>query len=244
METISLLSVMAIACLGSFGHCIGMCGGIVIAYSSTKIDSGWSTSKKALAHLLYSLGRTLTYVLLGAIFGYLGGVSTFSNLTNGILLVVAGAAMVLTGLSLIGKVKFLSTYDSPLTRSRWFGEKFTTLLKNKSLYSLFVLGMLNGLLPCGFVYFFAITAASTASPLWGGVVMLVFGLSTTPALFSLGFFVALFQRGKLRRVMIGLAAIAVVLYGLYTLYDGYKYITDPSRDILDCHTGETAESAP
>jgi len=74
--------------------------------------------------------------------------------------------------------------------------------------------------------------------------MLVFGLSTTPALFSLGFFVALFQRGKLRRVMIGLAAIAVVLYGLYTLYDGYKYITDPSRDILDCHTGETAESAP
>ena len=46
--------------------------------------------------------------------------------------------------------------------------------------------MLNGLLPCGFVYFFAITAASTASSLWGAVVMMVFGLSTTPALFGLG----------------------------------------------------------
>lgn len=241
MDSLNLLSVMGIAFLGSFGHCIGMCGGIVIAYSSAKVDSNWSTGRKALAHVLYSLGRTLTYTLLGAIFGFLGGVSTFSNLTNGILLVVAGVAMILSGLSLVGAVKFLNSYDSPLTRSRWFGKNFRALLNNTSLYSLFILGMLNGLLPCGFVYFFAITAASTASALWGAVVMMVFGLSTTPALFGLGFFVGLFQKGGLRRVMIRLAAIAVIVYGLYTLYDGYRYITDPNRNILDCHTERVVE---
>ena len=237
METISLLSVMLIAFLGSFGHCIGMCGGIVIAYSSAKIDKQWSPGRKAVAHLLYSFGRIQTYMLLGVIFGYLGGVSTFSNRANGILLVVAGVAMILSGLSLVGGVKFLNSVESPLTRSRWFGDKFRDLLNNQSLYSLFVLGMLNGLLPCGFVYFFAITAASTASPLWGGVVMLVFGLSTTPALFGLGFFVSLFQRGGLRGIMIRLAALAVIIYGAYTLYNGYEYLTDPNKSILDCHTG-------
>ncbi len=241
METTNLLSVMLIAFLGSFGHCIGMCGGIVIAYSSAKVDKEWSVGRKATAHLLYSLGRIQTYMLLGVIFGYLGGVSTFSNRANGILLVVAGVAMVLSGLSLVGAVKFLNSVDSPLTRSRWFGDRFRELLNNQSLYSLFVLGMLNGLLPCGFVYFFAITAASTASPLWGGVVMLVFGLSTTPALFGLGFFVSLFQRGGLRVVMIRLAALAVIIYGAYTLYDGYEYITDPDKNILDCHTGSVTE---
>lgn len=240
METVNLLSVMAIAFVGSLGHCIGMCGGIVIGYSSAKIEPRWGAGRKALAHLLYSLGRTTTYTMLGAIFGYLGGVSTFSNTANGVLLLIAGAAMVITGLSLVGWVGWLGSYDSPLTRSRWFGRKFRDLLNNKSLYSLFVLGLLNGLLPCGFVYFFAITAASTASPLWGGVVMMVFGLSTTPALFSLGFFVGLFQKGNLRRTMIYVAAAAVVLYGVYTLYDGYEYIVDPEKNILDCHTGENA----
>ncbi len=233
---------MLIAFLGSFGHCIGMCGGIVIAYSSAKVDKEWSAGRKITAHLLYSMGRIQTYMLLGLIFGYLGGVSTFSNQANGILLVVAGIAMIFSGLSLVGAVKFLNSYDNPLTGNRWFGEKFRELLNNQSLYSLFVLGMLNGLLPCGFVYFFAITAASTASPLWGAVVMLAFGVSTTPALLGLGFFVGLFQQGGLRVAMIRLAALAVIVYGAYTLYDGYEYITDPNKSILDCHTGSVSES--
>ncbi len=149
--------------------------------------------------------------------------------------------MVLTGLSLVGLVGWLGwlvRYDNPLTRSRWFGRNFRALLNNRGLYSLFLLGMLNGMLPCGFVYFFAITAASTASPLWGAVVMLVFGLSTTPAMFGLGLFVGFFQRGGLRKIMIRVAAVAVVLYGVYTLYDGYEYLVDPHKNILDCHTGE------
>ena len=237
METINLLSVAAIAFLGSFGHCIGMCGGIVIAYSSAKVDRDWSRGRQAVAHILYSVGRTLTYTVLGVLFGTLGGVTTFSNTANGVLLLVAGVAMILAGLSLVGHIRFLSLFNSPVAGTRWFGSLFRSLLQSKSLYSLFVLGMLNGLLPCGFVYFFAITAASTASPLWGGVVMALFGLCTLPALFGLGFFVGLMQRGGLRSVMIKLAAVAVIAYGLYTAYDGYAYLADPTRSILHCHGG-------
>ncbi len=235
MNSIDLFTIISIAFLGSFGHCIGMCGGIVIAYSSTKIDTKWNKTKQALMHITYSLGRISTYVILGALFGYLGGVATFNNITNGSLLIVAGVFMIFAGLSLIGKLKFLTIIEHSVSKSRWYQTNFRSLLQSQSIISFFILGMMNGLLPCGFVYFFAITAASTASAFWGAIVMLVFGLSTIPALFSMGFFVGLFKQSSFRSLMLKLASIAVILYGLYTLYNGYQFIIDPNRSILHCH---------
>ena len=237
MTATELIPIVTIAFLGGFGHCIGMCGGIVIAYSGSKMEAGWGRGRQTVGHILYSLGRTQTYTLLGVLFGALGGVTTFSNTANGVLLVVAGVAMILAGLSLAGKLSFLSALASPVSESRWYGGAFRALLGDDSLFSLYFLGMLNGLLPCGFVYFFAITAASTGSPLWGGVVMALFGLSTLPGMFALGFFVGLFRRGNLRRNMIRLAAVAVLLYGAYTAYSGVEYLIDPAKTILDCHGG-------
>ena len=235
MDTVNLLSIMTIAFLGSFGHCVGMCGGIVVAYTSTKVDEKWSKTTQAFAHLIYSLGRVSTYILLGAMFGYLGGVATFNNYTNGGLLIFAGVIMILAGLSLMGKVKFLTLIEHSFSKSEWYQKSFRSLLRSRTLFSFYLLGMLNGLLPCGFVYFFAITAASTGSALWGAMVMLVFGLSTIPAMFSIGFFVGLFKQSSFRSLMIKLASIAVIGYGLFTIYNGYGFITDPNRTLLHCH---------
>lgn len=235
METISILSIMTIAFLGSFGHCVGMCGGIVMAYSSTKIGNEWTKTKQTLAHVSYSLGRVLTYTMLGVLFGFLGGVIAFSNTTNGLLLLLAGTFMVLAGLSLIGKIRFLTVIEHSVSKSSWYQKSFRSLLHSGTLFSFFLLGMLNGLLPCGFVYFFAITAASTADPFWGGVVMFIFGISTIPALFSLGFFLGLFKQSGFRNIMIKFASIAVILFGIYTLYSGYDYLTNPNKSILECH---------
>jgi len=120
MDAINLFSIITIAFLGSFGHCVGMCGGIVIAYSSTKIDDSWQRSKQALSHIAYSFGRVLTYMVLGAMFGYLGGVATFDNITSGALLIFIGILMILTGLSLMGKVKFLTLIEHSLSKSSWY----------------------------------------------------------------------------------------------------------------------------
>jgi len=235
MEAIDFLSIATIAFLGSFGHCIGMCGGIVIAYSSTKVQQGWSKTQQSVSHLLYSLGRILTYSILGAVFGAIGGVVTFSNMANGILWLVAGAAMLLTGLSLLGKVKFLTLIEHSFSKSTWYQQNFRTLINSQTFISFFLLGMLNGLLPCGFVYFFAITAASTANPLYGAMVMVIFGISTVPALFSLGFFVGLFKQSGLRNIMMKLAAISVILYGAYTIYNGYDTLMTPDKTTLEYH---------
>ena len=238
MGGIDILAIVTAAFLGSFGHCLGMCGGIVIAYSSAKIDKSWGKTHEVIAHLLYSFGRITTYVTLGAIFGAIGGVAKFNNLSNGILTIVAGLFMILAGLSLVGKIAFLNNLEHSLSRSGWYQRAFRYILRDKSLYSFYLLGLLNGLLPCGLVYFFAVEAASTGSPLWGAFVMLIFGLSTVPALLGLGLFTALFTKSNLRKVMINLAALVVVLYGLYTVFRGVDFIRHPDKSLLNCCEGE------
>ena len=235
MDTVNLLTIISIAFLGSFGHCIGMCGGIVLAYSTIKIEPASSKVSKTIAHLLYNFGRVLTYTILGALFGAIGGVATFSNTANGTLLIVAGITMILAGLSLMGKIKFLTLIEHSISSSNFYKKSFQTILHSKSNTSFFILGMLNGLLPCGFVYFFAITAASTASPLYGALVMFIFGVSTIPAMFSLGFLSSLASATSFRNMMMSLSSVAVILYGAFTIYNGYDYLTNPLRTLLQCH---------
>ena len=235
METINILTIISIAFLGSFGHCIGMCGGIVVAYSTIKINPKSSKVSQSVAHLLYSFGRVLTYSILGAMFGALGGVVLFSNNANGILLIVAGVAMILAGLSLMGKIKFLTIIEHSFSSSNFYKKTFKQVLHSKSNVSFFLLGMLNGLLPCGFVYFFAITAASTADPLYGAMVMAIFGLSTIPAMFGVGFLTSLASATSFRNMMMSLSSVAVILYGAFTIYSGYEYIQNPTKTLTDCH---------
>lgn len=234
MESIDLWTIATIAFLGAFGHCIGMCGGIVIAYSTTKIDNTWSNLMQGIAHLSYSFGRITTYVMLGAIFGSIGGVAQFSGYATAALTIVAGVFMILAGLSLLGKLAFLTQLEHSFSKSKWYQEVFRHVLKSKSLYSFYILGLLNGLLPCGLVYFFAVTAASTGSPLWGALVMFIFGLSTIPALFGLGFFTQLLSNSSLRKNMMNLASIIVILFGVYTIYRGYDFIENPQKSVLNC----------
>ena len=234
MESIDLWTIATIAFLGAFGHCIGMCGGIVIAYSSAKIDNKWSKIMQGLAHLVYSFGRITTYVMLGAIFGAIGGVAQFNGYTTAALTIFAGIFMILAGLSLLGKLPFLTNLEHSFSQSKWYQDVFRHVLRSKSLYSFYILGLLNGLLPCGLVYFFAVTAASTGSPLWGALVMLIFGLSTIPALFSLGFFTQLLSQGSFRKTMMNLASIIVILFGIYTIYRGYDFIENPEKSVLNC----------
>jgi uncharacterized protein len=235
LETINFLTIISIALIGSFGHCIGMCGGIVIAYSSTKIDTKWEKTHQVLAHLFYSFGRITTYTFFGALFGFIGSVISFSNIANGTLLVFAGVTMVLVGTSIGGKIKFLTYIEHSIQNNSWYNLYFKKLLQSEYLSSFYFLGLLNGLLPCGFVYFFAITAASTANIFDGALVMFIFGLSTIPAMFSLGFFVGLFKKVVIRNTMIKIAAISVIAYGIYTIYTGYNYISNPNKTIVDCH---------
>lgn len=227
MDNIDLWTLFVVAFLGSIGHCVGMCGGFVMAYSAAKIDQNWDKSHQSVAHLFYNVGRVTSYTIIGALFGLFGKIFSFSMTGKGILFLIVGVIMVLMGLSLVGKIRFLTSVECSTSSSGLFRRLFHKFITSKSLASFFFLGMLNGFIPCGFVYFFAAFAAATASPLWGAVVMLVFGIATMPVLFSLGFFSALMHRVKFRQLALQLSGVLVILYGLYTGYKGYMFIAKP-----------------
>ena len=243
MQNIDLILIISTAFLGSFGHCIGMCGGIVVAYSSSKIDQKSSQLKQTISHLSYNFGRVATYTMLGGMVGLLGQVVAFTPTTKGILFLLTGLFMLLAGLSLLGKLKFLNSAEFSFSKYAWYQKSFKFLLSNKSYGSFFLLGMLNGIIPCGLVYSFAIMAAATASPLWGAVVMATFGLATIPALFFLGSVTKFLQKGSLRGIMMKWAAFLVVLYGLFTMYKGYNFVAHPKmmQEMMDSMR-ETPES--
>jgi len=229
MNGIDLFMVLWIAFLGSVGHCIGMCGGIVVAYTSAKIKPHHSKYRATLSHLVYSLGRVTTYTILGAMFGLLGKAIAFTPTTKGVLFVLTGLLMLLAGASLLGNSRFLNSAEFSVSNNKWFQDNFRKLISDDSLSSFYLLGMLNGIIPCGLVYSFAIFAASTASMLWGALVMAIFGLATIPAMFFLATVTRFLQQGSLRNTMMKLAALMVVAYGVITLYKGYQFIRYPQQ---------------
>ena len=148
MESADLWTIFLVALLGSLGHCIGMCGGFVLAYSTAKIGPDHSRFFQTVAHLLYSLGRIVSYMFIGAVFGYLGSQISFSMTSKGVLFIVVGILMILIGISLSGKLKFLNVIEHSLAQSSLFKKLFKSVIQSKSLASFFYMGVLNGLIPC------------------------------------------------------------------------------------------------
>lgn len=201
-----------------------MCGGFVMAYSSAKISPSLSSSKQFLVHLTYNIGRVSSYTILGMLFGYFGSVATLSAKSTGYFYFVTGLLMVLMGLSLMGKIKFLTSLESSLAFSPFVKRIFSKLIHSKSWFSFYGLGMLNGFLPCGLVYFFLAMAARSGSVFEGSAVMFIFGLSTMPVLLGLGFMVGFLHTHDLRGLMVKLASFIIIVYGIYMSYLGYSAV--------------------
>jgi len=227
MANLEIGTFFVVALLGAFGHCVGMCGGFVLAYTATKVDQQWSKTKQMIAHLLYSIGRVTSYMFLGALFGYLGQKVSFDMTTKGVLFISVGILMFLIGLSLVGKIKFLNSIESSIAQSSLFGKLFRAVIHSKSLISFYLVGVLNGLIPCGLVYFFATAAIVSGSAIKGAVVMGVFGVATIPVMISVGIFSSMIQGVSYRQLILKIAAVVVMLFGLFTAYKGYMMITHP-----------------
>ncbi|MDF1874132.1 sulfite exporter TauE/SafE family protein [Sulfurimonas sp. SAG-AH-194-I05] len=233
MENIELIAIISFAFLGSIGHCIGMCGGFIITYTTLKIKPEQSKLSQGTYHLLYNFGRITTYTLLGALFGYFGSLWDVTPLTRAVLFFIAGFLMIAMGLSFAGKLRFLTFIEYSISEKQWYKAIFVSQITSVSLKSFFILGLLNGLLPCGLIYTMLITSITTESAFLGAFVMFVFGIFTIPALFSFAFIVGLFSQNRFRQTMIQLAAVTIILYGGWTLFKAYEQYTMYSTKTID-----------
>ncbi|MGD9486583.1 MAG: sulfite exporter TauE/SafE family protein [Calditrichaceae bacterium] len=223
---IDLSGAFLIGLLGSFSHCIGMCGGFIMAYSlklpPLNLSSGSFRNRlnNLFPHLLYNSGRILTYTFLGEVFGLLGstiGVVLAIRDFQGILQIFAGVVMLLMGLDLAGILRGFSPESFP--GFGYFRKLVDYLLNRLDRKNVFVLGIVLGFIPCGLVYSVGAAAAATGSVWKGALVMMVFGIGTMPALILIGLTANLFS-AKLKHRMFRLAALIVVLLGALTFLRG------------------------
>ena len=170
--------------MGGIGsvHCIGMCGPLAL---SLPVVSANHTSR-FISTLLYNLGRVFTYALLGALFGMIGmsvalfGYQQWLSIILGIIILVF--------LILPKNNSIFKQNNTVLVFFEKIRSSLGDLFLRKNYRSVFFIGLLNGLLPCGLVYMAIAGAVSTASILKSSLFMAGFGLGTLPVMWSIAFF--------------------------------------------------------
>ncbi len=171
-------SAITVGFFGSF-HCIGMCGPIAMALPSVNNNK---TSMIA-GRLFYNAGRVLTYSLLGLIAGLAGHTFSMRGWQSDIS-IIAGILIIL--FVLFSSDKVVNYFSSKLVGFSFYLKKyFGVLVKKHSYSSLFSIGLLNGILPCGSVYLALAGATTAGTPASGMLYMAVFGLGTLPMMFIL-----------------------------------------------------------
>ena len=187
-------------------HCAGMCGPLALALPA----GGDGRSTFIAGRVLYNTGRILTYTLMGTLFGLLGQGFAIAGLQRWVSLTLG--ALVLLGLFVSPRF----TRAIPVIRAvSWLKSALGKLLQRRALSSLFGIGLLNGLLPCGLVYVACAGAAAVGNLLHGVEYMFVFGLGTLPMMLAIalaGQKLQLVLRFKLERLIpISLAIVGALL---------------------------------
>jgi len=199
--------------LASGLHCVGMCGGIVAAFSARRTIPIVPASRPR--PLVFNAGRIATYGVLGAAAGLLGGavpVMQGALPLQTMLLVLANAALILSGLYLAGAGRLLGRLEAlgaPLWRR--VQPAAVRLTQYRSPLAPLGAGMLWGLLPCALVYGALAVAVASGGAWRGALAMLAFGLGTLPWLLGAG---AVAYRLRRWRVAAGTFVFGMGVFGL------------------------------
>lgn len=183
-------------------HCVGMCGGIMLSQSINK--EGKSKFAAIKPAILYNAGRVLAYTILGGIVGALGSVISLSLALKAGLQLFAGAFMIIMGLNMSG----FGLFRKINIKLPWSACSVKRKPKTP-----FLVGMLNGLLPCGPLQTMQLYALGTGSAFKGALSMLIFALGTVPLMLTFGALSGLLSKNNTKTIL-KFSGILVIILGI------------------------------
>jgi sulfite exporter TauE/SafE len=221
-----IYTALMIGLVGSL-HCIGMCGPIAVALPLG--NKGWFY--RLIGGITYNVGRILSYAALGAVFGLLGQGIEMAGLQKWASILI-GTVMVLSVIFpalFKGKVKVEQIFFGYAGKMI---SKFRKLFKISSIPSLFTIGILNGLLPCGLVYV-AIAGAINTNSFYDGIIfMIMFGVGTIPVMLAIPLLGNMIGQ-KARRKFSGILNVFIVILGILFILRGLSlgipFISPPDK---------------
>jgi sulfite exporter TauE/SafE len=219
-------------------HCIGMCGPIAMMLP---VDRN-NPAKKVTQIITYHLGRLSAYGSIGLLFGLLGRGFFLAGIQQQLSIFI-GVAMIL--IILIPEKVFANyNFSKPIFRviskiKQTLGSHF----KTKSYKSLFIIGLLNGFLPCGMVYVALFGAIAMQSASLGVLYMVLFGLGTVPMMSSVVYinsYLTVGLRNKVQKVIPYIGIVIGVLFILRGLGLGIPYVSPSNMNLFiqekaNCH---------
>ena len=229
---LDLLLVAALGFVGSFGHCVGMCGPLTVAFSlsgnekNPKNDSR-SWQQHLYFHTLLNIGRILSYAIAGAAIGAIGSVLVASGQFAGIESDLRRWLAILTGILLVWmgivQIKPEGLPSIPLFNPMamvGLHQRLNIAMSKLSLHSHpltpALIGMTWGLIPCGFLYTAQIKSAETGDMTQGALTMLAFGIGTLPSMLGIGVFAGLLSRDR-RSQLFQMGGWITLTIGILTL---------------------------
>ena len=205
-------------------HCMAMCGGINLSQCIPSRDSGEEDSSKIntiMPAILYNAGRVISYSAIGFLLGGIGMLLTGGSeggiplLLQGILKIIAGLFMVIMGINMLGIFPALRKLQIRFPKKAII--KISS--QKKTGKRPFVIGLLNGLMPCGPMQSMQIIALGSENPISGAMAMLMFSLGTVPLMLGLGSLVSALGK-KYTAIVMKTGCILVVVLGLAMLSQG------------------------
>lgn len=225
------LSALIFGLLGSV-HCMVMCGPIAMVLPK---------GKHFFNQVSYNFGRITSYLIIGGIFGLIGKGMFLAGLQQTIS-ILAGVLLILVyfgsksysgniiGTTFLNKIltSIRKSIGSNLTANKW--------------YSRYLVGLVNGFLPCGLVYMAAVAAISKGSPEGGMAYMFLFGLGTVPMMAGLSIskqFLKAKQRVSLYRLVPFFVVVVSTLFILRGMNLGVPYVSpklsiEMEKGIVEC----------
>lgn len=202
-------------------HCIAMCGGINLSQCIPKSEETAKGFRTFLPALCYNLGRVVSYTVLGFLFGGIGWIAGssvpvgVSSIVQGFFKIVAGILMILVGVNMLGLVPALRKLNpaTPKFLAKRIGKR------KSATRNPFLVGILNGFMPCGPLQSMWLVALATENPFIGALSMFLFALGTVPLMLGLGSLVAKLGERFTKTVMT-VGALLVVVLGLSMLSQG------------------------
>lgn len=171
-------------------HCISMCGAINLVAST-------ADTKNFKKPLLYNLGRLISYTLIGGLVGLLGMALTLNTYLQGMIIIIAAVLMFALGLNMMGIISLkLPSFKLKTTNNNSF-----------------IIGLLNGLMPCGPLQSMQVYALATGSFFNGAIAMFVFCLGTIPLMLFMGMISNLLNRNK-REFLLKISTILIIMLSI------------------------------
>lgn len=221
--TLFLAAVFVASLTGSL-HCAGMCGpfALMAGLCGDRCDgvAGRTAAGRWIPVAGYHAGRMVSYLLVGLLAGWLGAaVELGGNLAGwqqaatwlaGMMMVAMG------GMALLRQAGWISLRSGT---GSWVAGRLQPwmrrVVKLPPAWRALGIGVLTVLMPCGWLYVFAVAAAGTGSPLLGGLTMLVFWSGTVPVLLALVLGVGGFA-ARARLNLPAVTAVLTVCLGIHT----------------------------